>query len=174
MRKGRACTYAWDRRKAAIHEAGHIVVSEHVGCPIFGAWIEPIIPLGKLFTTRSSSFQEKTWVGHARLDRSGVNDFHRCQIGVAGAVAELAWDREPIDPDYWTEPAIMSEADWQLVGCRSGEPDATLCEAIEQVGEWLRPAAPLWYPLILTARALIIESRERIEAVCFPSARQTP
>ena len=62
----------------------------------------------------------------------------RRMVAVAGAIAELSWQREFDEIDYdfdwchdwWWDPAIMSESDWDLAGCGPGEPDKPFFTAI--------------------------------------------
>lgn len=149
-----------DRRTAAIHEAGHIVIARKLGLPVYSARIVPHDDGGR---------NEKFWTGWVRLGpyRTKPTKCQRRMVGVAGAIAELSWQRELDDiddfdwcQDWWDDPAIMSESDWDLAGCAPGEPDKPFFTAINKVGALLRRnTGPLWPQLIRAARLLIVESR---------------
>jgi hypothetical protein len=146
---------ARDRRMAAIHEAGHMVVASRFGfrCQAF------ILP-----TPDNDRGEEKMWVGRCSLAGRKPTKQRKRMIAVAGAVAEAYWqDRdiwdvaEEID---WYEPAVMSPTDWHLAGCPVGEPNTRLFTAVGEVAALLRPdGGSLWSPLIQTARNLIVTSR---------------
>jgi hypothetical protein len=68
-------------------------------------------------------------------------------VGCAGAVAELSWRRDYIDPDYWIDPAFMSQSDWYVAECEPGEPDDLCIEGIEQIAELLMEGGLLWADL---------------------------
>ncbi len=83
-------------------------------------------------------------------------------LGCAGAMAELCWKGEYIDPGYWTEPEMMSPSDWRLCGCEPGEPDKVCIEAIERLQYLLSDDGPLWGELLREARRLIVTSRPSV------------
>jgi hypothetical protein len=85
-------------------------------------------------------------------------------IGVAGAVAELSWRGEWIDEDYWFEPTMMSDTDWNMTQCVAGKPDDNCIEAIRAVAAVLERGASLWHDLLRTARDLIIASQPLFHA----------
>jgi hypothetical protein len=95
------------------------------------------------------------FAGHNRLKLT-----ERSMVGCAGAVAELCWDRECIDPDYWTDPDMMSTSDWRLSGCEPGEPDDLCIEAIKNLEGLLSEGGPLWVNLLRQARRLIMDVRK--------------
>src|SRR6201988_5149596 len=88
-----ARTMATDRRNAAIHEAGHYVVTRWAGVRAVGAWI------GR---SDATDIQWKTsWIGQCMSDRAACNRLsvrRWMMIGVAGAFAEQVWENH-FDPD---------------------------------------------------------------------------
>jgi hypothetical protein len=54
----------------------------------------------------------------------------------------------------------MSQSDWDLSGCPSGEPSNQFWDAMEQAFELLnRETGKLWNALFVEARCLIVRSR---------------
>lgn len=105
---------ARQRRNAAMHEAGHVVMAERFGVRVGMAYIfctEPYDPM-KL------SWAGETWYcrgGRWRFDDLSVHK--RAMISVAGAAAELIWDCEFADPCELVN--LMSPPDWEGSGlCR--------------------------------------------------------
>jgi hypothetical protein len=75
---------ARDRRMAAVHEAGHVVVARRLGLRISSAWIVP--------NERETAADEQTWSGRVQIESlQGVDQLSRRMVGVAGAVAEWVW-----------------------------------------------------------------------------------
>ena len=144
-------TIARDRRLAAVHEAGHVVVAAHFGLHSARAWIRPAdapMPDGR------------AWIGRVQFRGLDVlSSLERRMLGCAGAAAELCWRREDIHPDYWIEADRMSDSDWRLADCPLGEPDDMCIEAIEELQCLLSEDGPLWSDLLRQARQLIVEAR---------------
>lgn len=148
---------ARDRRDAAIHEAAHIVISEHFGINVVRAAIWP--------SPRQDALLERTWSGQIKfIAGSECRPEVWRAIGIAGVVAEDLWferEEDAVEGHYWDfrvdTADAMSASDWHL--CRAKpEVDAdALCEAATKVAELLRGA--LWGKLIETARQLIVEAR---------------
>jgi hypothetical protein len=120
---------AFERRNAAIHEAGHAVIARHVGVHV--EWAE-------IWRKDPADEGEKAWIGRCRFYRPRpVSRARRAMIAVAGAIAEHVWRGEA---DFlrnegewaWDEEAIMSPTDWDLTGCAPGEPDAVLMRAVDK------------------------------------------
>jgi hypothetical protein len=88
---------AWDRRNAAIHEAGHIVMARRLGLSD---------TCGVIFHLDDDApLLDKTWGGRTALVfMTRLTSVERQMVAVAGAVAELCWRRELVDLDYWEEP----------------------------------------------------------------------
>jgi hypothetical protein len=154
---------AYDRRMAAIHESGHLVIGQMLGFP------------GRAHIQRYNEPGEKTWIGSTttlpritiRRGETRVRAPSKTQkqmIAVAGAIAEECWlssisGELEIDIDWW-DPDAMSETDWSLSGCPIGEPSNRLFTAADKVAALLRPdGGRLWPTLILSARNLIVASR---------------
>ena len=142
---------AYDRRSAAIHEAGHFVIAERLGLRRIEARIfDHVGP---------PCLEVKSWGGtftfSKKLRRSPERD--RKMIAVAGAVADLCWARDPVDIDFFEmEETSMSARDWELAGCVPNEMDAATVDAIEHVAVLLEARhGVLWPRLCVVARALI-------------------
>jgi hypothetical protein len=146
-----------DRRMAAIHEAGHIVIAQKFRLPSGNAWIGP--------TGTADILEERTWIGHVR---KGLLFDAKCtkrqskMVGVAGVVAEHCWQGD-VDTDWfepWYDPNLTSASDWRLIGCPPGNPHEPCLAAVKPAALLLqRDTGPLWPTLLQTARALIVESR---------------
>ena len=145
-----ARTQARDRRLAAVHEAGHAVVAEHIGIEDVEAWIAP-------FGTQDSG-TEKSWIGRCSWPRDWIEPHRRRLLAVAGLAAEQVWsqipDGHPIgaDTDALFDPDAMSRTDWCGTGCAPGEPDRGTDRALVKCvrllatslrGEWLAEARRL-------------------------------
>lgn len=138
---------AWDRRMAAVHEAGHVVVARRFGLEILSAWIVP---------NDADDPQEKTWIGRVQIRTSGAPEMVCRMVGVAGSVAEHLWSGGWIE-DFF--PDAMSESDWHLAGCLPDKPDDALLDAVGEVGQLFHCGGPDWRELIAETRRLIVESR---------------
>ncbi|MCK8788254.1 hypothetical protein M0638_28285 [Roseomonas sp. NAR14] len=148
-----------DRRRSAVHEAGHYVVAHHVGLRNVRAQI--------FRRSERNVLEEPTWGGNCGvpwMPLSRLSDRRRIMFSVAGAVAEQAWDdyrgRERLDElcfeDLLIEPDAMSATDWDGCGCLPGEPNLKLVRCAEQVAELLTPHGGALWPLLLqTSRSLI-------------------
>jgi hypothetical protein len=156
---------ARDRRSAAVHEAGHLVIARMLSIKA-QAHI--------YYKVENEDFDllaEKTWSGQTCTPNESPDRRERSMIAVAGAVAELCWRGELVDEYYWFERNIMSETDWRGTQCVPGEPDETCFEAKAAVTAVLERGASQWNNLVRTARKLIVSSR-RIEPVnVLPRAR---
>ena len=148
---------ARDRRDAAMHEAGHIVMARLFGLRDVFGHIYPRWEVGP---------NETSWSGETNYQAMRqLRPLERRMIAFAGAIAEYSWRREDIGPLFW-EPNLspMSPSDWHLAQCVPGELDRddNACEAIRRVAvllDWNR--GKLWDELCKTARDLIVEERER-------------
>jgi hypothetical protein len=161
---------AKDRRNAAVHEAGHIVIAEHQGIYPEGAYITPNLDGNKFDTF---------WTG--RVFYLGIEEIpkrKRMMIACAGALSEDIWRNPYDDFDYklyedWTE--VMSPTDWELSGCNpdsSGldDPKSPFFKAAHETFKLLK--GPLHNNVIKECRWLINNSRKDIEASLirnFPS-----
>ncbi len=81
---------ARDRRRAAIHEASHIVVAAHYGCEVWGGIFEH---------PEATDDDLTTWVGKTTFNREAITSDGAFNIGVAGCLAEcinddLYWDSQ--------------------------------------------------------------------------------
>jgi hypothetical protein len=145
-----------DRRRAALHEAGHIIIANECG---LGAY-------GHIFARHDPAPNENYWGGTTYLDPKQLrrlSRLRRCMIAVAGAVGELGEEELEypgwLGEEYWFEPEIMSPTDWEGTGCRPGNPDRSCCRAIEAVGRLLAPGSPTRSALLFKARELIMMVR---------------
>jgi hypothetical protein len=101
---------AMDRRKAAIHEAGHVVLARHLG--ELGAYAR----LERTFAPDVAC--EKQWAGHTEFNLNKLCSRRaKIMIAVAGAVAEYCWKRWDFEEDSWYDPNVMSPTDWALARC---------------------------------------------------------
>jgi hypothetical protein len=144
-------THARDRRLAAVHEAGHIVIARAVGLEVGSAWIGP----------NTGKVAKRTWIGHVGiLDfESKADDVSRRMVGVAGSVAAHLWCGGCIE-DFFLD--AMSKSDWYFAGCDPDEPDDTLMDAIREVGQMLARDGAGWQELIAESRRLIVASRTSV------------
>lgn len=142
---------AIDRRRAAIHEAGHLVVAASFGHYPSSAWIAR--------ADVADLKNERLWHGRVQfltLDR--LDALQRRMVGCAGAVAELSWCREDVEPTIWGELDLMSPSDWKL--CGVVQLDGLCVEALERLQYLLSEGGPLWNGMLRQARRLIVEARQ--------------
>jgi len=147
---------ARDRRLVGIHEAGHIVIAEHL--KLRGR--ARIMP-----NTDVPHPNVKLWIGQFQLHAAAVHrlsTIRRQMVAVAGAVAEECWrtqygiDRDPTEwSDCLWDCDWMSASDWRLSDHEPGEPTRKLYRACEAVEALLKSDGPLWPRLLLIAHALI-------------------
>jgi hypothetical protein len=157
---------ARDRRRAAMHEAGHFAIAVHLGLHDVSAWIHQ--------TGIEDVMQGKSWVGHTQYPSGGftlMSAQRRRMIGVAGFVAEEAWDsRHDFDPcweDLLWDPAAMSTSDWATAGCDPGNPNQDALRAVDAVAALFHPGVgALWAPLLSVARLMIQENEVRTQWGC--------
>lgn len=151
-------TEARDRRLAAVHEAGHVVIALHLGYEP-QAYIRPI--------GADDPTETKTWIGQAGMCMPPeAPPEHMRMVGIAGMVAEEVWRHR--DPDcvewfYWGDvlydPACMSDSDWRWCGYEPGEEDHDLCDPAAEVARLL--TGELWPLLVAESRDLITRGREQ-------------
>ena len=151
--------WARDRRLAAVHEAGHVVIARMFSIKA-DAYIRPV--LGNV-----DVLYESMWIGQTLYNRRDLRSRREhAMFGVAGAVAKLCWRGEFIDDEsIWYEPEMMSESDWESTGCVPGEPDENCLEAISAVAAVLERGASHWDDLVSVARDLIISSQPLVRKV---------
>lgn len=159
--------YIRDRRHAAIHEAGHVVVAERLG-------VEGYAHI--TLTDTDDIRNDKAWVGRAFFDGGMGSARTKRLICVAGAVAEHCWryrDDECLEWEYWDgDIAAMSASDWQGAGVEPGEPDQKFINAVQKVHDYLNPVTgSLWPKLVTTARQLLVDSRRMIVRRRIAAAR---
>jgi hypothetical protein len=82
-------TLARERRLAAVHEAGHVVIARRVGFRIASAWIMP--------NDGEDAEHEGTWTGRVQIESVRADKFACRMVGVAGSVAEHLWLGGSID-----------------------------------------------------------------------------
>jgi hypothetical protein len=148
--------WAYDRRNAAVHEAGHTVIGIHIGLlPLPQAWIEPVA---------NPQADEKSWVGRTLFAQVPRSKRGRRMFAVAGSVAEAIWrGGDLVDTDCWYDPLQMSPSDWQLAECEPGSPDRACLFAIEEVAKLLARTGRLRSALVRQARRLIEDSRVHLQ-----------
>lgn len=145
---------AYDRRRTAMHEAGHALVAKHLGYRA-EAWIYQ--------NDVDDLMASKSWLGHTSFygAPNTPGHPHLRMIAVAGMVAEILWnnrgDENCIDPGFWADVLFdrdcMSVADWRLADCDPDEPDDHLLDVIVRVADLL--AGELWPSLIRGSRTLM-------------------
>jgi hypothetical protein len=141
-------TLARERRLAAVHEAGHVVIARRVGFKSAVAWIWP----------NEGPREKRSWLGRTLLQKGPqVDDVSRRMVGVAGSIAEHLWHGGWIE-EYLPQEE-MSESDWRLAGCVPNQPDDVLMSAIGEVGQLLARDGSEWQALIAESRRLIVDSR---------------
>lgn len=141
--------FARDRRRAAIHEAGHLVVARWAGVQIVSAWIIP---------NDNPAPGEKTYAGRVQIAQiGGIAPHRRRMIGVAGAVAEHLGAGLWIE-NFSLEDSSVSESDWSLAGCEAGQADEAIARAIYSVGRMLRLDGPVWPQVLREGRRLVVEA----------------
>jgi len=125
---------AYDRRLAAIHEAGHALIAVYLGYRA-DAWVHP--------NETDEPLAEKTWLGHVAVHdrpRSCAHP-HSRMIAIAGMVAEILWkhghDDEYGEPYGWEDHLFdedcMSFSDWRNADCEPGQPDEDLFDVVAEV-----------------------------------------
>ncbi|WP_413709370.1 hypothetical protein [Rhizobium sp. Rhizsp82] len=141
----------YDRRLAAIHEAGHILVAIQLGYTATG-WIHP--------NDAHDPLSEKLWLGHTSI-RNLRDDDHRRLIAVAGMVAERLWkhghDEELSESYAWENDLLddnsMSESDWRMAGCEPAYPDDDMFSVVPEVARFFMTDA--WSNLTGISRTLM-------------------
>lgn len=148
--------WAYFRRKAALHEAGHVVIARRVGLVGARGYIFPPVP----FAEAGAVDEDKLWLGKtclpARLVR--LSRILRCMIAVAGAIAEHNGPEYYDDPYFTYCPDAMSPMDWAWTGCLPGCPDRTCLRAAERVAQTFNSVGGRT-ELYNMARALIVATR---------------
>ena len=139
---------ARDRRRAAVHEAGHMVVGRSFG----------FLMNAEIFQVGQPSCYEKSWAGKTYIlfKPETSTPVQLRMIAAAGAVAEYSWLKEDFNEIDWTDPDIMSASDWKLAECDPGVPDDTLLEGIDILVDMFAPlSGAKWLELCMSARDLI-------------------
>jgi hypothetical protein len=138
----------------AVHEAGHVVIAKMLGIPAL-AYIGVRADMDFDFR------EERIWYGWTLRIGDAANDDHLRLIGVAGAVAELCWLREPVDEFVGQ---LMSDGDCAIAQCNPDYPDDKCMEAADAVAKVLRPDRSHWEDLLIEARKLILTSQGILRA----------
>jgi len=134
---------AIERRRIAVHEAGHVIIARHLGVGAQAIIHPNPVP----------SEDEKSWLGKTFLSDFPNRKAGR-MIGVAGVVAEHLWGGQNIHDLDFEDPDVMSWTDWKGTGCEPGKPDNDLYKAANRVA-WLLQKPNRWTKLCLEARSLI-------------------
>lgn len=152
--KGFVREFVRHRRMAAVHEAGHVVIAKMLGIPVLAS-----------ITVRSDldfDFRrERIWAGWTLRIGDTANDEQLRMFGVAGAVAELCWLREPVDLCFGD---LMSESDCAIAQCDPDYPDDECMDAAFAVAKILRPDGSYWHRVLHEARKLIVTRRGLLRA----------
>ncbi len=146
------------RRRAAIHEAGHLVIAYHLGeyaeAEIWRAgdspdeypcWIGTTRQFPRLYTDQQGRLRQRLRKPSPARDR---------KIAVAGAVAEQIWTNGWCEFD-WIDG--MSPADLESAGVTSVDDiPKSVYRAAWEVERLLDPDGPLWKAVLQQARRLIV------------------
>lgn len=150
---------ARDRRRAAAHEAGHVVVARHLGSRNATAVIQP---------TGETDLKYCTWIGQAACGMQTASRKRRAMCGFAGAIAERVLypqpESRPMDRRLmWDElhegdlGELISPTDWRMCGC---EPATLTTKAVTCALEvWSLLHGKLRPVLLVETRRLIFESQ---------------
>lgn len=137
-----------------MHEAGHIVIAKMLRVP---AWAYIYFNPETDFDFRT----ERIWYGRTLCFGDTATEDQLRMVGVAGAVAELSWLREPVD-EFFAEK--MSKGDCLTAQCDPDDPDDKCMEAVDAVAGVLRPCGSHWDDLLIEVRKLIIASQPILRA----------
>ncbi|WP_159351362.1 hypothetical protein [Roseomonas harenae] len=153
-----------DRRREAVHQAGHVVVARHYGATNTVAWIARR-------TGPVDFLLECTWHGGFRLAKEGLTRVQITDIGLAGVAAEVAWDSItnerssgflPLDWTDWYNVTNYTEtlgpADLSLAGRYEHGREDALVEDVIRLAAMLREQFRT--ALVKEARALIVANRQ--------------
>jgi hypothetical protein len=151
---------AIQRREAAIHEAGHVVIGRHVG-----RQLDCLDPVARIIRNDSGDLDERVWWGVTQFyNIERLNSLERRMIACAGAAAVSIWRGREFHLDQWENPDFMGAlTDWILAECKPGQPGKLCGIATDRLRRLLSKKRRLWKDLVLHARQLIIEARS-IEA----------
>ncbi|WP_230164889.1 hypothetical protein [Roseomonas sp. CECT 9278] len=148
---------ARDRRRIAVHEAGHYVIASHLGF----RHVFAVIWQGE----DAPHPARDIWRGmcsRLRVDRHGRPVEDGIMLGCAGLVAEVAWCEMAKGgalrriAEYLREPDSMSRSDWTTCHAPPGDPAPALIQAAEHVAALLTPrGGTLWPELRGVARVLM-------------------
>ena len=145
---------AWDRRRAAIHEAAHLIMARRYGLK---AWGKISRPYGA--NVEIAGQWAKTWVGQAHMiDVQTLSPLRRLRIAIAGFIAECLLEGDDgtfTDEMGWSLEA-MSDSDWHLSGYRPDLLDGHFMKATRDVGRYLETH---WHDVRAMSRVLIIKAR---------------
>src|SRR5262249_4135428 len=143
-----------DRRMIAVHEAGHVVIAKMLG-------ISALAYIGVRADMDFDFRRERICYGWTLPIGETANDDDLRLIGVAGAVAELCWLREPVDEFVGQ---LMSDGDCTIAQCNPDYPDDECLDAADAVARVLRPCGSHWHDLLVEARKLILGSQRVFRA----------
>ena len=137
----------------AVHEAGHVVIAKMLGISALG-YIDVRADMDFDFRSQRTCYGWTVPMGDA-------NDADLRLIGVAGAVAELCWLREPVDEFVGQ---LMSDGDCAMAQCNPDFPDDECMDAADTVARVLQPCGSHWHDVLVEARKLILGSPRVLRA----------
>jgi hypothetical protein len=144
---------ALDRRDAAVHEAGHLVVARKFQQED-GVWNPAMAAC--IFRVDGTTPAGRTWNGDFNFFPFSMPPAQKAMVGVAGIVAVTQWRRQCLSDINWKEPDTLSPRDWDFCGCEPGKPQIDLRETAVKVAALVeRETGPLWSELCVEARHLI-------------------
>jgi hypothetical protein len=152
-----ARTKARDRRAAAVHEAGHVVVCRWAG----------LNATAKIWPLAEGNQIERSWGGQTFMGERfpRLSRIRRQMVAAAGPVAERFWRDRTLDLAELIERVdtnleFMSESDWHHFESGPGHLDRAAIRALERVFGLLHPqSGALWQEVCATSRELIVIRR---------------
>lgn len=137
-----------DRRWAAIHEAGHLVMARSCG-------FDASARIWKVEDS-SDSMSDATWTGQTLVQKSYPE---RVMIGLAGPIAEYIWKGIEFDDIDWNDPATMSPTDWDMCGRLPGNLGRSVLRQAESLYFDLAERGQLWKCIVRESRRLIEDAK---------------
>lgn len=92
-------------------------------------------------------------------------------IALAGAVAQMAWLRLPVEKFYSNTRWLVSKSDWRDIGIVTGQSNtAVLLETLKSLMASMKRGTTGWNDLMRETRQIITASKEESDAQSFERA----